>query len=44
MICTFFGHRDVVENIQPILRSVLKDLIEQNGVTIFYVGNQVRRT
>lgn len=40
MICTFFGHRDVVENIQPILRSVLKDLIEQNGVTIFYVGNQ----
>lgn len=37
--CTFFGHRDAREDIKPILRSVVIDLIENHGVDRFYVGN-----
>ena len=40
MICTFFGHRDTPPEIQPLLREVLLDLIEHQGVKQFYVGNQ----
>ncbi len=40
MTCTFFGHRDAPQEIKPVLREVLKDLIENKDVTMFYVGNQ----
>lgn len=38
--CTFFGHRDCPETIKPKLREAIIDLIENHGVTMFYVGNQ----
>ena len=38
--CTFFGHRECPNEIQPKLREVLIDLIENHGVQMFYVGNQ----
>ncbi len=37
--CTFFGHRQVYDNIDEILKSVLTELIEK-GVNVFYVGSQ----
>ena len=40
MICTFFGHRDAPESIKPLLRKVLLNLIENQGITQFYAGNQ----
>ena len=40
--CTFFGHRDCPETIKPRLREVLIDLICNQGVDTFYVGNQGR--
>ena len=39
MTCTFFGHRYVSNEIEPVLRSTLIDLIENHGVRLFYVGN-----
>ena len=39
VVCTFFGHRAVPYNVESALRSVITDLIEQNGVKLFYVGN-----
>ena len=39
-ICTFFGSRNVADNIKPNLRKIIVDLIENKGVRIFYVGNQ----
>ena len=42
VVCTFFGHRDCPETIKPRLREVLIDLINNNGVDTFYVGNQGR--
>ena len=39
MTCTFFGHRYVPQKIEPALRSTLIDLIENQGVNLFYVGN-----
>ena len=41
-ICTFFGHRDCPETIKPRLREVLVDLIINQEVDTFYVGNQGR--
>ena len=38
--CTFFGHRDCPETIKPKMREAVIDLIENHGVTMFYVGNQ----
>ncbi len=38
-ICTFFGHRDTPEKIEPILRSALITFIEERGIELFYVGN-----
>ena len=38
--CTFFGHRDCPETIKPKIRTAVIDLIENHGVTMFYVGNQ----
>lgn len=40
MICTFFGHRDTSPEIKTLLRQVISDLIEKQGVNRFYVGNQ----
>lgn len=42
VVCTFFGHSDCPETIKPYLREVLVDLITNNGVDTFYVGNQGR--
>ena len=41
-VCTFFGHRDCPESVRPIVRAVLEILIEEQGVDLFYVGNQGR--
>lgn len=41
-VCTFFGHRDCPETIEPRLREVLTDLIINQEVDTFYVGNQGR--
>lgn len=38
--CTFFGHRDCLDNTKPKLREVLVDLIKNHGIDMFYVGNQ----
>ena len=38
--CAFFGHRDCPETIKPKIREAIIDLIENHGVTMFYVGNQ----
>ncbi len=40
MVCTFFGHRDSPEKVKTVLKTVLVDLIENNGVNEFLVGNQ----
>lgn len=40
MICTFFGHRNTPENIRPILRNTLIELILTKDVNTFFVGNQ----
>ena len=37
--CTFFGHRDTPETVEPLLRTTLLDLINNIHVTLFYVGN-----
>ncbi|MGN0492806.1 MAG: hypothetical protein ACI4F7_04085 [Acutalibacteraceae bacterium] len=38
--CTFFGHRDAPETIKPILKATIINLIENETVYDFYVGNQ----
>lgn len=40
MTATFFGHRDAPDTIKHILRKSIVDLIECNGVDLFYLGNQ----
>ncbi len=42
MICTFFGHKDTSNKVEPILRKILIDLIENKNVNEFYVGNNGR--
>lgn len=37
--CTFFGHRDCPEAIKSKLKTTIVDLIERQGVDMFYVGN-----
>lgn len=39
MVVTFFGHRDITENIQTALYSTLQGLIEKENANLFYVGN-----
>ncbi len=39
MTCTFFGHKDTPEKEKEQLRKVLLNLIIENNVDIFYVGN-----
>ena len=41
-VCTFFGHRECPDSIKVKLREVLIDLIANNDVDMFYVGNQGR--
>lgn len=38
--CTFFGHHDCPSSIKPKLHEVLIDLIENQAVDMFYVGQQ----
>lgn len=38
MTCTFFGHSHIFEDIKPSLTAAITDLIENRGVTRFYVG------
>ena len=38
--CCFFGHRDTPSSVRPKLTDVIMDLIEEHGVTDFFVGNQ----
>lgn len=38
MICTFFGHRDVPNDIEQKLVAIITDLILTKNVTLFYVG------
>jgi len=40
MTCAFFGHRDVLNDIEVDLFEVMLDLIENQGVNSFYVGYQ----
>ena len=42
MICTFFGHKDTPNKVEPVLRKILIDLIENKNVNEFYVGNNGR--
>lgn len=37
--CTFFGHKDAPPNLKPALKEKITELIEQHGVSVFYVGN-----
>lgn len=39
MTVTFFGHRDAPKEIEPTLRKILINLIEQENARDFYVGN-----
>ena len=39
MVCTFFGHRDAVENLFPLIKTAVVDLIKNQNVDMFYVGN-----
>lgn len=38
--CTFFGHRDSPKELKPLLRKIITELIEYEGIKTFYVGNQ----
>ena len=40
MTCTFFGHSVYRENVSAELEKAIIALIENNGVSLFYVGNQ----
>ena len=39
MTCTFFGHKDYIKDVKPILKSTLIDLIENKNINCFLVGN-----
>ena len=38
--CTFFGHGDCSDDLRPLLKNVILDLIATHGVDMFYVGHQ----
>ena len=40
MTCTFFGHKDTPSEVRAALMSVLRQLITEEGVESFLVGNQ----
>ena len=37
--CTFFGHRDAPDKSEEALRETIIELIENENVNLFYVGN-----
>ena len=37
--CTFFGHRDTPDKAEEVLRKAVINLIENENVNLFYVGN-----
>lgn len=37
--CTFFGHKDAPQNLKSAIKEKITELIEQHGVSVFYVGN-----
>lgn len=39
MRCTFFGHSDTPQEKRETLKAVIIDLVKNNGVDTFYVGN-----
>lgn len=39
MTCIFFGHKDTPYDIKDKLREIVIKMIEEKGVTNFYVGN-----
>ncbi len=39
-VCTFFGHKDTPNSIEPLLRAALINLIENKQVYTFYMGHQ----
>lgn len=39
-VCTFFGHRDAPESARAALRTAVEQLILQEGVDLFYVGDK----
>ncbi len=39
MNCTFFGHRDEGEQVKVLLRKTIMDLVKEEGVKSFLVGN-----
>ena len=38
-VCTFFGHRDTPDDIEPVLKNTILELTENKNVNKFYVGN-----
>lgn len=40
--CTFFGHSDAPEETEPILKSIIIELIKSKKVNMFYVGDNGR--
>lgn len=42
MTCTFFGHRDAPSEVLPYLEKTISELIENENVDAFYVGNNGR--
>ncbi len=40
MVCTFFGHRNTPCEVENDLREIIKILIEDMGVSKFYVGDK----
>ena len=42
MTCTFFGHRDCSDPVGPRLREIITDLVENEGVRNFLVGDSGR--
>lgn len=40
MVCTFFGHRDILVDINPLLKQTIIDLIVNHSVDTFYVGDK----
>lgn len=39
-VCTFFGHRDCPDSLRSRLWEAVEGLIVDQGVDVFYVGNQ----
>lgn len=40
MVVTFFGHKDITEDIKSLVEDTITDVIERYGANMFLVGNQ----